>query len=66
MAVEQITTLKTHFETGDQPTQQQFANLLESFEHRLEVRVDLTAADPLTFDNGKGGVANRFDTICQY
>jgi len=31
MAAESRTTLKTYFETGDTPTQAQFANLIDSF-----------------------------------
>jgi hypothetical protein len=33
MAIESKETLKQYFETGDYPTQQQFANLIESLRH---------------------------------
>jgi len=35
MAIQDITTLKSYFETGDRPTQQQFWDLIDSLVHRF-------------------------------
>lgn len=37
MSIESRATLKTHFQTGDRPTQTQFENFLDSYVHMTEV-----------------------------
>ena len=37
MSIQGRATLKTHFQTGDRPTQTQFENFLDSYVHMTEV-----------------------------
>ena len=37
MSIESRATLKTHFQTGDRPTEAQFGNFLDSYVHMTEV-----------------------------
>ena len=48
MSVQDRTTLKTYFETGDKPTQSEFGHLIDSAVGKIVV--PLTYADPLATD----------------
>lgn len=56
--VRSVDILKTYFETGDKPTEQQFCELIESFHHKGEsitiqnIRVDSLGDSILSLSNG--------------
>lgn len=56
MAKKPINILKTYFETGDRPTEQQFADLIDSFLHKDSG----TVITGWTFNNATGAVAIGF------
>jgi len=51
MASENRTTLKTYFETGDRPTQEQFATLIDSCVNNIDDAIPMVYVCTLTPDN---------------
>lgn len=41
MAVQTKEVLKSYFETGDKPTQEEFADLIETFQTKAEVKEEI-------------------------
>lgn len=64
MAIREKNILKTWFETGDKPTQQQFWDLIDSLEHvNYPKKVVQVTADTITFNDGSIiTFAANFDT----
>ncbi len=57
-AIEPRSILKTYFETGDVPTQEQFSNLIDSYVHRTDDGLDLVAIGSVP-DSSAAGRALR-------
>lgn len=55
MAIEDRSTLKGHFETGDTPTEAQFSNLIDSYHHKSDAAEQSTSST-LSFHNAFSGV----------
>lgn len=57
MAAENRTNLKSHFQTGDIPTEQHFSNLIDSFHHKEDAS-EQSSSNTLFFHNAFAGVTH--------